>query len=357
VDICGESTGVGLPTELPALVRELRERHGVPAMSVGVLRDGEVAVLSDGLARLESSTPNSADTLFEIGSITKIYTATAVMRLIDRGLIDLSTRAIDVVPEFTLAEGGGRDITVGHLLSHTCGIDPDFYGDPNTPSIADLVSQLRTTRPRDSAGAQWGYSNCGYVLLGLILERISGRSFAEVLRTEVLDPVGDDVTRGHDTAGLRAVGYERDPKEPRLLNAHPPGQMPAFAPAGSTPASTPAAVLKLVKVHCNDGVTDSGVRLLSADATRAMRAQHVRVPTNARRQHAWGLGWAHYELTDGRLVLGHGGSTYGFLSYLIADPSQGMAVVIMVNAMHAAPVMVDIGEFLLRELLGAGLHS
>jgi len=339
------------------MVRELRARDGVPAMSVGVLRYGEVTVLADGLARLEPSTPNSVETLFEIGSITKIYTATAAMRLIDRGLIDLSTRAVDIVPEFILAEGAGRDITVGHLLSHTSGIDPDFYGDPNTPTIADLITQLRTTQPLHPAGAQWGYSNCGYVLLGLILERISGHSFVEVLRTEVLDPVGDQVTRIHDTAGLRAVGYERDPKEPTCLNAHPPGQMPAFAPAGSTPASTPAAVLKLVQVHFNDGVTDSGTRLLSAEATRAMRAQHVRVPTNPQRKYAWGLAWTHYELTDGRLVLAHGGSTYGFLSYLIADPSHGMAVVILVNSMHAASAIADTGEFLLREFLGAGLRS
>lgn len=342
---------------LPSLLVELLERHNVPGASVGVLSHGDMAVFSAGLADMEAGTDCTPQTLFEMGSITKIYTATAALRLVDRGLLSLSTRAVDVLPEFALRGGSGADITTEHLLSHTAGIDPNFYGPASLSTIAELIQQLSEASQLHPAGATWAYSNCGYVVLASIIERLTGLSFAEALKVEVLDPLGDATTRVGDSLGLRAVGYEQDNVDPNRLTAQVPGQMPAFAPAGSTPVSTPAEILRLVRAHLNEGVTESGVELLSAAAVTDMRNPRVAVPANPQRKVAWGLGWTLYQLRDGRTVLGHGGSTYGFLSYLVVEPTAEFAVVIMLNAMHGAKALVHIGDCILGEFLGSDLAA
>jgi len=171
-----------------------------------------------GLAQMEWGIPNTADTRFRLGSITKQFTATLVLRQVEQGRIRLDGKLSDYLPDYR--PDTGQKVTIHHLLTHTSGIpsytdSPTFFSevsrDPHP--VDEFVKKFCSGDLEFEPGSKFHYDNSGYFLLGALLEKVSGRSYEQLLREEILDPLGMKDTgydRGETLLPHRAAGYEKD---------------------------------------------------------------------------------------------------------------------------------------------------
>ena len=207
----------GVADEIDALVSRYHELHQFNG-SVLVAQGGEVIYEKGfGYANMEWSIPNSPDTKFRIGSVTKQFTAVMILKLVEAGEVSLDGKITDYLPDYP-AEIGDQ-VTIHHLLSHTSGI-PSYTGirdfmqehsrDPYTPE--ELVAVFASLDLEFEPGSDWRYNNSGYFLLGRIIEEVTGTPYDQVLYEMVLEPLGlDDTGYDHfsDILPGRAAGYSQ----------------------------------------------------------------------------------------------------------------------------------------------------
>jgi CubicO group peptidase (beta-lactamase class C family) len=188
-----------LESQLAACIADESRRKGLVGGSVAVLQDGEV-VVARGFGRKHRSTRDTVNerTQFRTGSTTKQFTAAGVMRLVDRGLVDLDAPVTDYVPELRFADdGAAQRVTIRDLLQHTSGVPDtsamerdDMFG-PNTPeALAEWVADQATTRTWAPPGRFYNYSSANYMYLGRVIEAVSGQPFQDYMSSEVLAPAG-----------------------------------------------------------------------------------------------------------------------------------------------------------------------
>ena len=193
----------------------------IPGVSLAVVRDGRVIKAKGyGFANVELNAPATKETVYEIGSITKQFTAVAVMMLVEEGKISLDEK---ITKYFSKAPAAWNRITVRHLLNHTSGIQnhvavPGFMGifktnlsGETTPTSEELVKEFFKLPQEFEPGETWAYDNGGYILLGLIVERASGKSYFQFLDERIFKLLGMTVTRSTETKQIvpnRAAGYE-----------------------------------------------------------------------------------------------------------------------------------------------------
>jgi CubicO group peptidase (beta-lactamase class C family) len=322
--------------------------HRVPGASVAVLTGDEVTAFAGGVLNTGTGAPATTESLFQIGSITKVCTATVLMRLIERGLVELDTPVAAVLPRFDRADR----ITVRHLLTHTSGIDGDFFHD--TGRGADCLekytaacTELKQLHP---PGASMSYCNTGFSLLGRIVEVLTGECWDDVLRELLLDPLGMDHswTLAEDVLRFSAaLGHE--PGTDGVLRPAAVWGMPrSVGPAGTVNA-TATDVLALARLHLRGGLAPDGTRLLSERTVAAMREPQVEVPNAWGKGDRWGLGWA---LFDQAGIYGHDGGTIGQRACLRVVPDAGVAVAVLANSETAGPLITSLTDQLLRELAG-----
>jgi CubicO group peptidase (beta-lactamase class C family) len=343
---------------LPALICALSEQLGVPGVVVGVLQGEETEVFVHGTANVATGLPVTPDTAFQIGSNTKLYTATAAMRLVDEGKVDLDASVTDYVPEFHLDRGDAKAVTVRHLLTHTAGFRGDFIGttelDHGAESTARYVEQLAGVDVIHEPGERWSYCNSGFVLLGRVVECVTGQPYDRALRSLVLDPIGDTSTRfrPEQMVPMRvAVGHVNDPETGELV-VGPFGTSAHMAAAGSVAVSTAADVLRFLRMHLDGGVALDGSRVLTGETAALMQQPQVAcVP--AGRKDRWGLGWMLGTLTDGQRTIGHGGSAAAQVSALEVVPDQRVAVVVLTNAAGGGALGPKVVDHVLQALVGA----
>ena len=338
--------------------------HRVPGAVLGILRmrpggGEELVQAAYGVLSNRTGVEVTTDSLFQIGSITKPWTATLVLRLAEQGRLDLDGLVADVLPELKLADPQAmRRVTLRHLLTHTSGIDGDIFtdtgrGDDCVQRYTALLSQAAQHYP---PGTTWSYSNSGYVLLGRVIEQITGTTWDASLREHVSGPLGAGpvCTLPEEAILHRAAVGHWDPKEG--AEPEPVGlwQLPrSVGPAGGI-ITTAAVVLAFAKMHLLGGVAGDGARILSAESAAEMAAWQVDLPDKHYKGDSWGLGWIRFGW-DGRRLIGHDGKTLGQTSYLRMLPEQGLAVVLLTNADTGTALFVD----LFREIFGevAGLRT
>lgn len=324
-----ESTAIA--ARLDALLRRYHELEKFNGLAL-VARDGQVLFQNGyGFANFEHAVPNSPATKLWLGSVTKVFTATAVMRLVDQGKIALDDRVSTWLPWYR--RDTADRITVRHLLTHTSGL-PDYMHLPGTgregfrqqagEQIIDVVSFAQQWCSADlqwEPGAQWGYSNSGYVLLGAIVEQVTGLAFEPALRALVLDPLGmagtgDLAMRPRAVIEGLATGYEREGDQ--LLTRRAWNVSTAYG-AGAM-YSTLADLLRFDR-----GLEDPA---FLSDAARAAMFQAG--PGN------WGCGWGVRRLPIGpggleRLVVDHEGFIYWTITQIWRVPEDGLFVVLSNN--------------------------
>ena len=304
----------------------------VPGASVIVIQDGKVTVRrAYGMADLERRVPAAPETDYRLASVSKQFTAMAVMLLAKDGKLRYDRPVRDFLPELPPSTAA---VTVRHLLNHTSGLC----------DYEDLIPESRTTQLNDSdvlallaskdsvyfpAGTQYRYSNSGYVLLGIIVARVSGRSLPDFLRTRIFDPLGMRATvmhvEGSDTVPRRAYGYS------------PRGG--AFV---QTDQSVTSATLGDGGIYANvDDMVRWDAALAGAtlvdSATLELATTPPPLPAGAKTEY--GFGW-FVDSYRGEKRWRHTGETSGFRNAILRFPRRRLTIVILTNRSSGEPLAI-----------------
>ncbi|MFE7171296.1 serine hydrolase domain-containing protein [Streptomyces sp. NPDC057616] len=317
---------------LPALLAE----YDVPGAAVAMDLGGEVADHGAGVLNLSTGVEVDADTLFQIGSVTKVWTATLVMQLVDEGLVELDAPVRSRLPEFRIAdESAASVITVRQPLSHTAGFEGDIFTDTGKDDdcVEKYVATLNDVPQLFPPGHLFSYNNAGYCVLGRLVEVVRGKPFGAWLRDHLFTPLGlTHAAHGADEAILHraAVGHlPPSPGEP-LQPAPVWSIAPSNSPAGSLLAMRPRDLLAFARMHLNDGTAGNGTVVLSEATAKAMREREAELPRLGVMGDAWGLGW---EIFDGGStgLIGQDGTTIGQSAFLRLVPEHDLVVVLLTN--------------------------
>ena len=337
---------------------DLLAKHKVVGASVAVLADGAVADTAAGSANLAADIPATPDTLFQIGSITKIWTSTLVMRLVDEGLVELDAPVVKYLPEFATAEPDtSARITVRQLLSHTSGFEGDVFKDTGRgdDAVERLVAEILPTVAQTLApGVMFSYNNAGFCVLGRIVEVVRGTTWAAAIHEEIAKPLGVRVATDAYEAILHraAVGHvvpgpDADPEV--VLRWGLPS---SNGPAGAMLSTSARELLAFARMHLDGGLAADGTRVLSEDSVRRMRRPEVDVPRRTVRAVKLGLGWHLFDW-PGADVIGHDGSTVGQGAFLRLVPEKGVAVAMLTNGGgDLSGLFQDVFGHVLAELAG-----
>lgn len=311
---------------------EMATQH-IPGVAVGVVRRGTtVKAKGYGYANVEHDVPVDTATIFQSGSLGKQFTAAAVMLQVEDGKLALADPLTKFFPS---APPTWRSITVRHLLTHTSGIPNytdgtfDYRRDYTEDQLTRFAFGLK---PEFAAGSRWQYSNTGYVLLGIIVHKVSGRFYGDELAARVFKPLGMKSARIIDEADIvphRAAGY-------RLVKGELQNQQ-WVAPLLNTTAD--GALYFSVQDLL---AWDAGVRArrIVSDASWKEILQPVRL--NSGKTYPYGFGWA-FEERGGQSVQAHGGSWQGFKSHYARFLGDDLSVIVLANLAQANPSRISDG--------------
>lgn len=317
-----------------------RAKRRIPALSIGVVH-GDAVVFSRGYGYADATARRRATdaTGYRIASISKVFTATAVMQLVERNAVRLDERVERYVPWIRARSGTARSITVRQLLSHTAGVERD--GTPHW--VTDRFPTLEQLKARAANGIavlppleRWKYSNVGYALLGQVVAAASGQPYEEYVRANVTVPLRLRHTGFAITPGVvktLAVGYGRDrPGGPRETFGNPDTN--AFRAAAGL-VSTAADLCAFMSAQ----FPGSG-RLLNDLSKREMqRPQWLRADDGH-----YGLGYAIWPLDRGSVV-GHGGGFQGFSTAIGMDTARRIGVAVLTNVIEPQAKSLLLGVF------------
>ncbi|MBT2225684.1 beta-lactamase family protein [Nonomuraea sp. NEAU-A123] len=318
---------------------ELIAEHEVPGAALAYLHRGEVHEFAAGTLNKDTGVEATPDSLFQIGSVTKVWTATLLMRQIERGRLTLDTPVAEVLPEFRVADPEvTKAVTVRHLLSHTSGIDGDLFldtgrGDDCVEKYVEACADLAQNHP---LGATQSYCNSGFSIAGRILEKLEGKRWDDVLREQIVEPLGltHTWTLPEDVLRFRAAMGHMDGKTAPVW-----GLMRSAGPAGLI-CSRPADVVAFARAHLEGGLLDD---------PRAMWEPQIDIPNPYALGKQWGIGWILDEW-DGHQVISHGGNTIGQHAMLWAVPDTGTIVCVTANGGHSGAFTHAVATELFAEL-------
>jgi CubicO group peptidase (beta-lactamase class C family) len=314
---------------------QLRDQH-IPGLALAVIRDGQLVKSQGyGLANIELNVPVKPETVFQLGSIGKQFTATAILLLAEVGELSLDDK---IAKYFPTAPRSWRNITIRHLLNHTSGLadyTDDKYVRPGglIPLHAELTDEeifrRFTTLPFDfKPGEKWKYSNTGYAILGFLIHKVSGQSYGEFLDARVFKPLGMSATRVISESEIisnRSAGYLLVKNE--IKNQY------------------------WVSPHWNT-LADGALYSTSADMAKwdaALSAGAILKPTsyaqmwtpaslNNGKTYSYGFAWDIEEI-NGHRLLEHGGAWQGFTAHYSRYPDDHLSVIVLTNldADHSDP--------------------
>jgi CubicO group peptidase (beta-lactamase class C family) len=343
-DGVGTTTALTLPgAELDALARQLLGRRPAVGLALGVVRGGDVAsFFGHGLADIPSKTPITEDTVFRIGSVTKLFTAIAIMQLWEQGLVDLDAPADDYLQAFRLvaADPGFRPATMRHLLTHTAGIPEvrgliDLLHADLTPSGGrPAVLSVRADEPLPSLaeyyraglrvvvepGTTFAYTNHGFATLGQIVEDVSGLPLERYLRERLFEPLGmadTELVRSKGVKARLATGYVLGRRGPE-----PVSDRDWIGAGAGGIYSTTRDMARFTAALLGGGGNQHG-RILEPATLATMFAPHFQPDP---RISGIGLGFFRSEL-DGHQIVSHDGILPGFNSALLAAPDDGVGII------------------------------
>ncbi|MEZ4522368.1 MAG: serine hydrolase domain-containing protein [Thermomicrobiales bacterium] len=339
--------------ELDAFVRGSMERWTVPGIALGIWNGGAQELHAYGLANFETGYEMAEDTIMQIGSISKIFTTTLLMTLVDEGLLALDDPISKHLPGFRLSKDGTQDIVkIQNLVTHTSGVYGDHFDDFGwgDNALGDYVASMSDLRQVYETGTIWSYTNSAFNLAGYIIEKKLEMPFEQAMRERIFEPLGMERSFyfPHEAITYRvSVGHTLvDPAgdEHEVARRWPIPR--ASGPAGSI-SSTAGDMLRFARFHMGDG-TWEGKRILSEDSIKLMQEVHVE---NSAMADAWGLGW-QINFYDNVKVIGHGGSTNGFQAHLDVAPEKDFALVVLTNSGRGAASYREITDWVLETYLG-----
>ena len=313
-----------------------------PGAAVLVSRDGRVLFEGGyGYASIENQVKVTPATKFRIGSITKQFTAAAILRLQEQGKLSVTDPLSKFIPDFPK----GETITLHHLLTHTSGLHsytnkPDFLPTVTVPiKSEELIQSFKNDPPDFAPGTRFAYCNSGYFLLGHVIEKVSGQSYADFLKAQFFEPLGMKDTGVHTNDAIldhEATGYSQDGA---VLKKALNWDMSRAGAAGAL-YSTVGDLARW-----NDAVF--GGKVLSEASLKAAFTPAKVGDAQEPPEEGYGYGWTVGKFR-GLATIAHGGGLNGFLSSLSRYPAERVNVVVLVNAADPPPGL-DPGE-LARDL-------
>lgn len=327
----------GAAQRLDQFVAQRMRQDRTPGLAIAITsRDATLAVSTYGFADLRARVPLTPDHLFEIGSVSKSFTAIALLQQRDAGRFDPQAPITKYLPWFSIKSKFGP-ITGHHLLTHTAGIPRDRDDIPSSPFQA---AALRDREAGSAAGERYAYSNIGYQVLGYALAAIAGRSYPDVIRDGILRALNMTASEAqitHETRLRLAVGYTTLYDDRPSHSSHPvvPATWLEYAAGDGSIASTPGDMAAYVRMLLNRGRGPNGP--LIKEETFALFTQHA-VATGDRQWYGYGI---TVRDADGRIVLAHSGGMVGYASSLLADITDGVGVFVMVNGPGSAGRVAD----------------
>ena len=336
----------------------------VPGMAVGIVKDGKLIYAKGyGVRELGKTPPVDIDTLFQIGSNTKAFTAAALAILVDEHKVRWDDKVIDYIPEFRLYDPYvTREFTLRDLLSHRGGLgtgagDLMFY--PNTDlSRAEMIRGLRYLKPVSSFRSQYAYDNLLYMIAGTVVATITGQTWDDFVTQRILQPLRMTgcvtsyrrIAAGSNTVTPHVVSEGK-------LTAIRPIEFTAIAPAGAISCNV-SGMAKWLQTQLNAGKSSDGAKIFTADRGEEMWTPNTVMPLNpvlASLTHAhfeaYGLGWELQDELSYKRV-SHTGGVPGTVTWVAMIPELQLGIVVLTNQQDDA-AMEAVGNQILDAYVGA----
>lgn len=338
-----------LGEKLADIIRTEIDDKSIPAISIALVKDQKV-VYSKGFGVADPGKNRKADanTVYRVGSVSKLFTDLAVMQLVEQGKIDLDADVQTYLPDFKPGNRvGKKKITLRQLMSHRSGLvrEPPVghYFDPDEPTVSTTIKSLNDTELIYEPESKTKYSNAGITVVGGVLEKVTGKPFEEVIRDTILDPLEMN----------RSSFLFDDKVKPFLAKAEmwtydgrsfpAPNFRLGIAPAGNL-YSTVEDLSKFMMAVFNGGQGKKG-RILSSEILDQMLK-----PQFSNDKNTFGIGF-HLSEVDGNISAGHGGAVYGYSTQWIALPERKIGVVVAASKDICNGVVRRIGNFALKGML------
>jgi CubicO group peptidase (beta-lactamase class C family) len=342
--------------QVSEIVQAAMQRFHVPGVAIGILHAGEEQVAGFGITSIEHPLPVDADTLFQIGSITKTVTATAIMRLVEKGTLVLDTPIRAYLPDLCLtSEETAARVTLRHLLTHMGGWVGDYFDDlgPGDEALAAYVANMVDLPQITPLGAIWHYNNAGFSLAGRVVEAVTGQTYEAAIARLVLEPLG--MTRSFffaaDVITHRvAIGHLIRDDSPEVAR---PWALARTAHAAGGLISSVRDLLRYARFHLGDGSLPDGTRMLTSETMELMRSPLAEAGSIT---EAVGLAWL-LRTMDGTQIVMHGGATHGQQAVLMLVPTRQFAIVVLTNANRGSALHGEVTRWATRHFLGLSQES
>lgn len=345
--------------EADAALREALQaqlsKHRIAGAAIAVHHRGRVRTAAAGLANVAAGIEVDDRTIFQIGSITKVFTAALMVLLAERGQVELDAPVTRYLPALRIdRQPAPAALTVRTLLDYTAGMEGDFFRDfgRGADAIERYVQACAALTWVHEPGRMRSYNSTAYCIAGRVIEVVTGLAYDEALARHLLDPLGlecrafyrEDVARfrtavGHlpdGAGGLRLVEHLRLPH--------------CMSPAGASVTLSARDLLRFGLMQLHDGVAENGQRLFSAPAARALRASTGTVPPHRSERI---MGWATLETDQGPMTAASG-RTIEQNAFLALLPGHDFACAVLANTGNGAQqIFLDLGAELLKAATGA----
>jgi CubicO group peptidase (beta-lactamase class C family) len=321
VPASGQSAPAAFEPRVDAFVEEQMQLQKVPGAAIAVLHKGEIIIAKGyGRATVEHDVPVTPDTIFQSGSVGKMFTSAAIMTLVEQGQIGLDDPLAKYLPDEPAA---WRPITIRQLLTHTSGI-PDFEANFDLRrdyTNDELVRHAFTLALDFEPGARFSYSNTGYMLLGIIAEKASGKPYLQIIDAKIFKPLGMETARGISDADIvphRASGYH-------IVAGELKNQDWVSPTMNSTADGSLYLSLKDM-IGWSRGIDKNAV--LSAAGWKQV---HTPATLNSGKSYPYGFAWAIGE-AGGKPRYHHGGAWQGFRTYYSRYLRDDLAIILLTNS-------------------------
>jgi CubicO group peptidase (beta-lactamase class C family) len=319
-------------SKVDAFIKSEMTKQKIPGVSLAVVRDGKIILAKGyGLANVEHQIPVKPETIFQSGSMGKQFTATAVMMLMEEGKLNLDDK---ISKYFSDVPTAWEKITVRHLLTHTSGMtdypaDFDYRRDYTED---DLLQRIKAIPLAFQPGEKWSYSNLAYVTLGILIHKVTGQFYGDLLRDRIFKPLGMSTARvisEEDIVPNRAAGYRLVKDELKNQNW--------VSPSLNTTADG-ALYLTVYDMIKWDAALNTE-KLLKKSSLEQMWTP---VKLNNGTTHPYGFGWALRDMR-GHRIIEHGGAWQGFKSQIARLVNDRLTIVVFANSINANQVRLTVG--------------
>jgi CubicO group peptidase (beta-lactamase class C family) len=339
--------------EIADLVSKKMAEYHVPGVALGIAKNGQVTLRGFGVTNVDDPQPLTPDTLMTIASISKTMTATAIVKLVEQGRVELKGTVRTYLPDFTVQDPATtRDVSLWHLLTHSPGWEGQLSTeDRGVDALAHFVTTIMRDLPQIApAGAVWSYNNAGFALAGRVIEAVTGRSIHDALRELVFVPLGltRTFTRLPDAMAYRyTLGHREQNGRAAVIR---PFQTTSSITAGGVMTSL-ADLMRYAQFHLGDGTAPDGKPFVARTLLAGMQTPQL---TKNSTTDEMGLGW-HLRRVGGVLTAAHGGTLNGHCLHVQLVPARNLAFVILTNHTDGWRLVQDVEHAILRLYEGVAL--